>query len=352
MRQSIDIVLGLGYGDEGKGRVVDQLCSRKIEPIVVRFSGGQQCGHTVINQYGKHIHASFPSGTLAGHDGYISEHCTVSPTHLVNEWKVLSRLQNGNPKLFIHPHAMVTTPWDIRKNREDVSNIQHGTCGMGVGATVKRHTETPYKFHVIDLFNDELLLAKLDQFNNQYGNISTSSDLKDFHDSVITFRNIVKLSVYNVLKNYSDIVFEGSQGILLDKDHGVFPHVTNSNTTSKNALEIINNLQTNSDVRMHYVTRCYSTRHGNGPFPNEATLNLKNTAYEINVCNKWQGAFKTRKLDLKLIRHAIDIDTSYHSVGVTRSLHVTCLDQLENTINFEKEFSQFEVHSYNQPHQL
>ena len=92
MTQKIDIVLGSFFGDEGKGKVVDWLLSQNKEPtVVVRFSGGHNAGHTVVDEVGRHVHSSFPVGILRGQIGYISEHCVVSPLHMLNEWRHLKK---------------------------------------------------------------------------------------------------------------------------------------------------------------------------------------------------------------------------------------------------------------------
>jgi adenylosuccinate synthase len=74
------VVIGLGFGDEGKGICTDFLCSQNPEAIVIRFSGGQQAAHTVLLNGKKHVHSSFASGALRGLPSYFSEHCTIHPS--------------------------------------------------------------------------------------------------------------------------------------------------------------------------------------------------------------------------------------------------------------------------------
>jgi adenylosuccinate synthase len=84
------IIIGLGFGDEGKGITTDYLCSQYPDgSIVVRFSGGQQAGHTVIHNGIKHVHSNFGSGTLRNIPSYFSEHCTVYPNTIKKERSVL-----------------------------------------------------------------------------------------------------------------------------------------------------------------------------------------------------------------------------------------------------------------------
>lgn len=333
------IVIDTGFGDAGKGRTVDWLCAKlhnKEKSVVVRFSGGQQAGHTVINSKGKHIHSSFPAGTLRSVPGYISHHCTIYPTSMKNEWNAL-KSKGLFPVLTIHPLAMVTTPYDVVANRANELKNRHGSCGMGVGKTMERN-RTPYKLHIVDLFlPEELLLAKLASICRYYKQEFKKDEmLNEFLLACTWIRSEFDVKDYSFFtpSDITNIIFEGSQGIMLDMDHGVFPHVTYANTTSKNAFEIINIISkaySKIFIDIHYVTRCYQTRHGIGPMTDESPLVLKNNEEEINVNNPWQGEFRVGKLDMKLIQTAIRIDSCYilNHFTVRKNLVLTCVDQMD-----------------------
>lgn len=113
----ISLVIGALYGDEGKGSFVNYLCSQAKNPLVVRFSGGHQVGHTVVIGDKHHIFSNFGSGTLQGTPTYWSEFCTVSPTGILKEGNVLRKL-GVEPKLILNANAMVTTPFDILQNHQ------------------------------------------------------------------------------------------------------------------------------------------------------------------------------------------------------------------------------------------
>ncbi len=83
------IVIGLGFGDEGKGITTDFLARQNPQSVVIRFSGGQQAAHTVMIEDRKHVHSSFASGALRGLPSYFTEHCTIHPVFLLNEQKEL-----------------------------------------------------------------------------------------------------------------------------------------------------------------------------------------------------------------------------------------------------------------------
>ena len=332
------IVIGIGFGDEGKGITTDYLCQRSSDPskIVVRFSGGQQAGHNVVIAGMNHIHSNYGSGTLRGVPSYFSEHCTIYPLTMWREREVLIK-KGVRPKVTIHPMAMVTTPFDVVYNRMTELKLGHGSCGLGISATMKRNQTTGYKLYAIDLVNTELLSAKLKQILEYYKALFLDHEERvQFMDDAFVefelFMGAVKalyfdIRSYEYLRKFNEIIFEGSQGVLLDMDHGVFPNVTHANTTSKNALEICRTLHiSNMLIEMFYVTRCYQTRHGAGWMSNIGHVELIHNEHEINKFNEWQKNFKVAELDYSLLDYALNVDNIY-SEGITKNLVVTCLDQ-------------------------
>jgi adenylosuccinate synthase len=334
------ICIGLGFGDEGKGITTDYLCSKSENQIVIRFSGGQQAGHTVIYNGVKHIHSNFGSGSLRNIPTYFSEHTVFYPVTIARELKVL-RDKGINPKLTLHPLAKMTTPFDVFENRGDDENLANGTCGLGIGKTMKRN-EWPFKLYAIDLLNKNILIEKLKSIKDNYyeefkANKALNDEILDFMDAITNLSWDVQN--YDYLKNYDELIFEGSQGIMLDMDHGIFPYVTFANTTSKNAHEILDKLNI-SNRNIYYITRCYSTRHGSGPFPEEK-INLIKNEEEINTFNKYQKEFKTAKINYGLLNQALLIDSIYSDGKVTtKNLMVTCLDQIPN---FEFDYDRLNV---------
>lgn len=327
------IVIGLGFGDEGKGITTDFLAQQNPESVVIRFSGGQQAAHTVMLDEKKHIHSSFASGALRGLPSYFTEHCTIHPVFLLNERDELME-KGGSTELHIHPLAKVTTPFDVWKNRNSVKNREHGTCGKGVGATMKRQ-ESPYKLFAADLIAPRgMLIEKLKGIAYYYGLMNEDQ----LEESLQDFLNAVdkidwKIKDYNYLNSFENLIFEGSQGVLLDMDHGVFPNVTYANTTSKNAYEICRLLKI-EDIEMFYVTRNYSTRHGSGWMSNEGELMLKNNEEETCVFNDYQKELRFGELDYDLLNYALLLDGAYVS-ATQKNLVITCLDQTDEKLKKE-----------------
>ena len=163
------IILGLGFGDEGKGLMTSYLSQTLYSPLVIRFSGGQQCGHTVVDKKGnRHIFSNFGSGTLDGAPTYWSKYCTFHPNGLLNELKLLKQI-GANPIIYVDNLAQVTTPFDIIYNQalEKSRDVAHGSCGVGIGTTVERNL-TPYKLYAQDLAYPNILKQKLYTIFNYY----------------------------------------------------------------------------------------------------------------------------------------------------------------------------------------
>lgn len=301
------IVVGLGWGDEGKGISTDFLCSQAEEPIVIRFSGGQQAGHTVKHQDKEHVFANFGSGTLRGVPTYITEHCCIYPITISKEKSILESM-DVNPNMFVHPLAKVTTPYDVAWNQLLELRNDHGSCGLGVGTTMKRSIETPYKLFAKDLMFPKVARERVQAVRQFYYGKALELNLHNKFKELVEEKeevffekireDLFEIKDYSYLYNFQEHIFEGSQGILLDMDHGFFPNVTYAHTTSKNAIQVCKTLDLEYEV--YYVTRCYQTRHGNGYMSNEEEIELINNEGETNKHNPYQGSFRVGEVDYSL----------------------------------------------------
>lgn len=339
------IIIGLGYGDEGKGLTTDYLCRQSKNPLVIRFSGGHQAGHTVVNQKGeRHVFSSFGSGTFEGVPTYWSRFCTFYPIAFFNELKALLGL-GLKPLVYVDALSQVTTPYDVFYNRRTEKVNAHGSCGVGFGATIERN-ETPYRLYVQDLFYPAVLDIKLKAIEDYYFQKTKGQlDKKAMLEKVEIFKKVVAdiLSYFTLVQEKcffekiklqnpnNDFIFEGSQGILLDMDFGFFPNVTRCNTTSKNALQLIKENQL-PEPELYYITRAYQTRHGNGFLSNEGMpLNINPNPNETNQYNPWQGHQRLSPLDLDMLNYALQSDSNF-SAGLKTNLVITCLDQMKGAI--------------------
>lgn len=343
----VDIVLGLLFGDEGKGRTMDSLFltnkNMGSSRICVRFSGGHQVGHTVmINGVGKHVFSNYGSGTLRGIPTYYSEYCTIYYPTMISEGLKLLGSFGIKPIVYVHPLTMIATVYDLAYNRAleyDRGVSKHGSVGVGFGSTVSRNLNTPYKLYAIDAQNSKIFKEKNNAIKSYYDILLGSSSqflrhkyhliLDELEYDYLDSLNILPFTIkpYEFLKNYQYLGFEGSQGIMLDETHGIYPNVTYSSTTSKNALEICRKLGIDDEfINIYYVTRCYTTRHGMGWMPNKSKIKLINTEEETCKDNKHQGPLRIGKFCYETINHSLMIDDIY-SNGIGKNLVVTCMDQ-------------------------
>jgi adenylosuccinate synthase len=317
----INIVVGAGFGDEGKGQTVANILDSQAGAtnFVVRFNGGHQAGHTVEHNGKRHVFSNFAAGTLHGVKSYWSQFCTFHPTGIRNEHEALVAL-GEDPELWIDPLCMMTLPHDISHNQD---KAEHGTVGVGFGSTIERN-EKHFRIHAMDLLNFSVFLTKLSLVEDfYYKNEGTESFIKDCE----WLLSQPKIHIARP-KELINPIFEGAQGILLDKEFGFFPHVTRSKTTAINAFHILLFFQSFDDVTINYVSRTYHTRHGDGPFTDLSKyLELKDDIEETNKTNKWQGEFKKSILDIQLLKHAINCsEFELGQFKAEKKLCFTCYD--------------------------
>lgn len=318
-------VIGLGFGDEGKGVAVNSLCSQYRNSLVVRYSGGQQAGHTVVRYGVSHVFSNFGSGTLAGSPTFWSKYCTFDPVGVVNEYMVLK--QKGiTPVLYIDKKSPVTTPYDKAFNQQSVKHLSHGTCGVGVGTTYKRE-ENFQSFLAGDLEYKSVVDVKLDLIQKYH---QINADTKYFLECVEFIKKNESFMFVDHIPMADNYVFEGSQGLLLDQNFGFYPHVTPSNVGTKNILEM------GFQPIPVLVTRAFQTRHGRGPMTNlDIPHNIKIDPRETNVMNQYQGEFKRSLLDLDLLKYGMLKDDWIRNHS--KHLVVTCLDLVENEYRYSQD---------------
>lgn len=343
------IVLGLGFGDEGKGITTDFLVSKAEKPLVVRFNGGHQAGHTVALKDGKHhVFSTFGSGTLRGAPTYVSKYCVFSPFAAKNEFEVLTS-KGVSPSIYIDPLAMVCTYYDVLYNRALEKNRNpHGSCGVGFGSTIERNLG-PHKLYIQDLYYPFVLRTKLqtikdyyafmvqrdDNLQKTYSHLFNEHSERDYFDAIELCRAFMVCIDESIFDTPYDIIFEGAQGILLDEDFGFHPNTTWSHCTSRNAMEMVkrNSL---SAPEIYYVTRAYQTRHGAGPMTNwDIKHNIHINPLETNTHNEYQTGFRKSILDLDLLHYAIACDGNY-SRNLSHNLVMTCWDHVDDCMNSVK----------------
>lgn len=345
--KKIKSVIGLGFGDEGKGLTIDYLTNKSKNPLIIRHSGGQQAGHNVVIGDNNHIFSTFGSGTLRGAPTYWSKYCTVDPVSIINELNHLTEL-NIKPLLYIDGDSPITTPYDKLHNRTSKKDLNHGTVGAGVGSTISREELLSFTFS--DIFYPWIIDIKLENIKNYYKFELLENEINEFIESIYTIienKDIFKLT-YGIPKEYSkngiyqNIIFESSQGLLLDQHFGFFPHVARTDTGTKNIINILKNNDLNyNDIELFLITRSYQTRHGNGPMSNTNYDIDINNINETNQTNEFQGEFRKSILDVSLLEYAINKD-EYIRNSKNKNLVITCLDHLtEYVFTYNDELKYF-----------
>ncbi|MER5651119.1 adenylosuccinate synthetase [Streptosporangium sp. NPDC002524] len=313
------IVTDLGYGDAGKGTVVDWLCARESVQAVVRFNGGGQAAHNVVLPDGRqHTFAQFGSGTFRGVPTHLSRFMVVDPLSLAKEADHLAKLGVPDPfcLLTVDRDALLATPYHMAAGRaRELARgaDRHGSCGMGVGETMAYALENPGLAPVVgDCAEPVRLARKLRALREALG--VTGPPVEDCVDAYRAFAErviLVSSSFVTALLRRRPVVFEGAQGVLLDEWHGFHPYTTWSTTTFANALELLDGVPA---TRLG-VLRTYTPRHGPGPLVTEDPALALPEAH--NGTGPWQGPFRTGHFDAVAHRYALAVSGGADALALT-----------------------------------
>lgn len=313
------VVVDLGYGDAGKGTIVDWLCSQQAVTSVIRFNGGAQAGHNVVTPDGRHhTFSQFGSGTFHGVPTHLSRFTVVDPLALSVEADHLTSLGIADPYglLTVDPGALLALPWHRAANRRRETlrgHDRHGSCGMGVGEAVSYSLGVPDEApRVADIRSRGRLRARLcalrDRLTDELGDLGCPP-VEEVEAVLRAFAEHVSIS--DSLPLTGPCVFEGAQGVLLDEWRGFHPYTTWSTTTFDNALDLLGGA---GALRIG-VVRTYTTRHGPGPLvTHDPTLRPPEPH---NGTGPWQGAFRAGHFDAVAHRYAIEVCGGVDALAVT-----------------------------------
>ena len=279
---STTVVLGAQWGDEGKGKVTDFFAS--TADYVVRFQGGNNAGHTIVVGENKIALSLTPSGVLYPNcTPVIGSGCVVDIEFLKQELEMLNEKNINTDKLVISANAHVVMPYHKLLDElieESLGENKIGTTKKGIGPCYadKIQRKGIRIQDLLDETNFEIKVRKnIEDVNLTLTKIYDHSPLvvDDILDEFSTYKDIVtnhvadaSLLIANAIKNKKTILFEGAQGTLLDIDHGTYPFVTSSNTSSGNAA-IGSGVGPKNIDRIVGVTKAYISRVGSGPFLTE-----------------------------------------------------------------------------------
>ena len=351
------LIADLGYGDAGKGSMVDYLTRTTSAHTVVRYNGGAQAAHNVITPDGRHhTFAQFGSGTfIPGTKTHLSRFMMLHPLAMLAEERHLQSLgvHDAFARVSIDRDALVTTPFQQAANRiKELArgDGRHGSCGMGVGETMSDWLAFGSDVLFAGYLSErdvtvkklarmrEIKLSQLKPFlvaasDNKY----IAEELKIFHDPHFIeatadiyqhFARQVRIVeadyLGSLLNQPGTTIFEGAQGVLLDEWYGFYPYNTWSTLNFKNAdILLSENNFTDESLRLGLI-RGYATRHGAGPFVTEDSRLTSQLQDYHNGNNPWQRQFRVGYIDFVALRYALNV------TGKIDGLVVTNLDRMND----------------------
>lgn len=318
----VDALLGIVFGDEGKGKVVDFFTPHY--DVVARFAGGPNAGHTIIFEGKKFVLRSIPSGIFDENKiNIIGNGCVVAPDLFMAEareleaagYQLTERLHiSRRAHLILPTHRVLDRAYEAAKGKSKV-----GTTGKGIGPTYSDKAAR-IGLRVGDIENDfapkyEALKARHLQILADLGftDFDITEEEKKWMEGVEYMRKFhlsnTEQEINRALAEGKSVLAEGAQGSLLDIDHGTYPFVSSSSTTAGGVCTGLG-VAPNAIRRVYGIFKAYSTRVGSGPFPVEL---FDETGDTIRHIGNEYGAVTGRNrrcgwLDLVALRYAIMIN--------------------------------------------
>ncbi|MCE9666483.1 adenylosuccinate synthetase [Myxococcus stipitatus] len=343
------VVVDLGFGDAGKGTLTDWLVRRHGAGLVVRFNGGAQAGHNVVTDDGRHhTFSQFGAGGfVAGVRTHLARTTVLHPLALRVEADHLAArgVPDAFERLTVSEHARVITPFHqaVGRLRELARGTgRHGTCGVGVGETVRDALAAPVDTVVAgDLARTAVLIRKARAAQERLradvaalrpalqGQRLAEPELWLLDDPTVVTRWVEAVRALEAGRLVVDdawlgqqlragpTVFEGAQGVLLDEWRGFHPHTTWSTCTFAPALALLREHGFDGEVRRLGVLRTYATRHGEGPLPTEDSALAPHVPEPHNDAGGWQGSFRVGHFDAVLARYALEVCDGVDALALT-----------------------------------
>ena len=344
------VIVGSQWGDEGKGKIVDWLSSEA--DIVVRFQGGHNAGHTLVIDGITYKLRLLPSGIVRKDKiSIIGNGVVVDPWALLDEIEEikLKGVQVSPKNLIISESANLILPFhkEMDEIREDAAGkAKIGTTRRGIGPAYEDKVGRR-SIRVMDLISEENLDHRLETVLMHHNAIrkglgkeiyqknKLKKDLLKIAPEILKYSKPVWKKIDEFKTKRKKILFEGAQGILLDVDHGTYPFVTSSNTVASSAATG-SGCGPNSINYVLGITKAYTTRVGEGPFPTELKDKI---GEELGTKGKEFGTVTSRKrrcgwFDGVLVRQTIKI-SGINGIALTKLDVLDDLDQVKMCVSYE-----------------
>ncbi len=273
-----DLIVGLQWGDEGKGKIVDHMA--QTHDYVCRFAGGHNAGHTIVigdKKYALHL---IPSGVLNPEaKNIVGNGVVISPVDFIKE---MEQFENLEGRLFLSDKAHILLPYhaQIDQARERLKGDKAiGTTGKGIGpAYGDKVARVGHRLG--ELLHPEKLVSKIMEFfainKPVFDAMGVEApqesqlleELKHYKELLAPFICDTTQLMWEILDADKKVLLEGAQGTMLDIDHGTYPYVTSSTTVSAGACSGLG-INPKDIGTVTGIAKAYCTRVGNGPFPSE-----------------------------------------------------------------------------------
>ena len=355
------IVVGSNWGDEGKGTVVAKYSKDNGKTLNILTNGGAQRGHSILTENGSITYQHFGSGTCHNADTYYSPFFILNPMQFAKEYAELI----VKPKLVTrHPDCRWSTLYDMMANAiSEQLQKRHASCGMGIWNTIKRYKETsPRSFDSFIAIPLEMKLEYLDNVKTYYENKLTIPDnwknvwnspamkIHFIGDCNFMHAHTVPVKETALSGMYDNLIFENGQGLLLCDTGKDTYDTTPSNTGIEYAMQILREMNSvdgngnplNIGLSLHYVTRPYLTRHGDGEMQSQTGRSVLSQSVmedRTNKFNDFQGEFRYGKLDIESLKRRIENDAR----GLDYEVELTHCDEMDRVGEFKKMFNKVNI---------
>ena len=348
------IVSGSMFGDEGKGTICDYLANKYHLKENVRYNGGSQASHTVISNNKKHKFSQLGSGMLNDTRTYLSDNTVVNLFNIISEAKIFSQLTERNienilENIYVDQNALIVTPYHslINKIRElSLKENSLGSVGTGVSEVYKLKKLTGIELRLKDLLSgkSDEIINELFNYTSDYVKEKRKMIREELFEKLINekdiyyltnqvnrdyikrcYSNLLNSNLFNIVNGIKEfhidnnnVLFEGSQGLLIDKEYGIKPNTTSLDTTNQNGIKLANEI--NSNIQRIGCASILTSRHGKGVLVTHDEY-LDSMIYDENQqYNYFQGSPIYGWFDAVLFRYSCLVNPNdyYFLSGIDR----------------------------------
>lgn len=314
---AVDLVIGAQWGDEGKGKWVDILCKNKV--ATVRYQGGNNAGHTLYINEKKIVLHLLPSGLFRNLNCFIGAGVVVNPVALCSEIAEVRRHFTVDlKKVCVSSRSHTITPWHVyidewreKRRKDPIGTTKRGIgpayadkskrIGIRIGDVIDPKKRQVWKNNLLEL--EPLFAECLDKCAAQW------TEFDNACSAIAPYISDVENKLRQMIADNQGVLVEGAQGSLLDLDHGTYPFVTSSNTTTGGACASLG-LNPKKIANVIGICKAYTTRVGEGPMPTELNDAAAKHLATVGV-EKGATTGRDRRcgwLDLVALKHATSVN--------------------------------------------